>query len=306
MPPPIIDLKQRRDIGEIISVYFDFFKKHLKPYLNIFIRYNGLFILGFLLASYLMVTGFVGSIRANPITGTSTNDSDLLLGLGALTFLGLFVVASILNHGLAASYLVNYEKKPGLDLDKKAVWELVYNNLGRVLLFILLLILLYIPVVIIGVVVSFLPVVGILVRYMVGLIFSSWMGVAFMPIFYENRDVADSLGEGWRLVTQHFWKSVLVNFILSLLLFILLAVVLMVPGVLIGIYAFHSMENGIDLAESPVATIIWTLALCIFLILYTLLQSLMQLGNGVLYFSIHEETYNHNARSRIEQIGAGE
>ncbi|NND63655.1 MAG: hypothetical protein HKN48_10755 [Flavobacteriaceae bacterium] len=306
MPPPLIDLKQRRDIGDIIAVYFDFFKKHLKPFLNIFIRYNGLFIMGFLLVSYLMVTGFVGSIRANPLGETNTGESDLLLGLGVLGFFGLFVVVTIMNYSLAASYLVNYEKNPSLEVNKKAVWELVYNNIGRILLFILLLILLYIPIIIVGAVVSFIPVVGILVRYLIGLIFTTWMGLAFMPIFYENRDVTDSLGEGWRLVTQHFWKSVLVNFVLSILLFILLFVVLMIPGVLIGVYAFHSLENGVDLAESPFATVVWTLALCIFLVLYTLLQSMMQLGNGVLYFSVHEETYNHNARKRIEQIGAGE
>lgn len=303
---PLIDLNQRRDIGDIISTYFDFFKKHLKPFLNIFIRYNGIFILGFLVVSYLMVTGFVGSIRASNFGDISDTENDLLVGLGVIGFFGLFVVSTIMNHSLAASYIVNYERKPSYEVDKKAVWNLIYNNLGKVLLFILLLVLLYIPVIIVSVIVSIIPFLGFFLRYWVGLTFTSWMGVAFMTIFYENREVTDALGEGWRLVTRFFWKSILVNFVLSLLLVILMGVVLMVPGIIIGIYAFHSMENGVDLANSPFATIVWTLALCILLVLYTLLQSLMQLGNGVLYFSLHEEAYNHSARRRIEQIGAGE
>ncbi|MBT8254931.1 MAG: hypothetical protein KJO23_00180, partial [Bacteroidia bacterium] len=80
----------------------------------------------------------------------------------------------------------------------------------------------------------------------------------------------------------------------------------MIPGVLIGVYAFHSLENGIDLAESPVATIVWTIALSILLVLYTFVQAISQMGNGVLYYTLHEETYNLNARKRIEQIGVHE
>ena len=51
---------------------------------------------------------------------------------------------------------------------------------------------------------------------------------------------------------------------------------------------------------------VWTLALSILLILYTLNQSMIQFVNGILYFSVHEETYNEATRERIENIGAGE
>jgi hypothetical protein len=81
---------------------------------------------------------------------------------------------------------------------------------------------------------------------------------------------------------------------------------MMIPGVLIGIHAFHSIENGVDLANSAFAKVIWTLALSIILILYSFNQSLAQFVNGILYFSLHEETYNEKTRERIEQIGAGE
>ena len=83
-------------------------------------------------------------------------------------------------------------------------------------------------------------------------------------------------------------------------------VVMMVPGILIGIYAFHSLDSGVDLANSAGASVVWTLALSILLILYTLNQSMIQFVNGILYFSVHEETYNEATRERIENIGAGE
>ena len=105
------------------------------------------------------------------------------------------------------------------------------------------------------------------------------------------------------MLLQH---AILTNLIISMLIGILMMVVLMIPGILIGIYAFHSVHTGVDIANSAMANIVWILALSLLLILYTLYQSLSQFVNGILYYSLHEETYNEAARERIENIGAGE
>lgn len=307
MPQKHIELKQRRDIGDTITTFFDFFKIHLKPFTNIFIRYNGLFILGFLAVSYLMVTGFAGTMRSSGFQGLDEDSSnEFMIGLGFLGFIALFLVTAVMNYSLAASYITNYQKNPNVPVQSKAVWKLVTDNLGRVILYVLLLILLAIPMAIVSVIVGIIPVAGLFGQLMVRLGYDAWMGVGFMSIFDENRDTTTAMGEGWKLVMKHFWKSILVNFVLGFILIVLSVLVLTIPGVLIGIYAFHSLENGIDLAESPVATVIWTLALSIILVLYTYIVSVSQLGNGVLYYSLHEETYNLQARARIEQIGVHE
>jgi len=306
MQEPKIELGERRDIGGVIATYFEFFKQHLKSFLNIFISYNGVFIIGFIGVSYLMVTGFAGSMRTGEEGGMSEFTSDLLVGLGVIGFLGLLVLTTVLNFSLAASYLVEYDKNGNTAPEKKAVWRLSWNNIGRVLLFILLLILIYIPVLLLSFLVGLVPFVGFFGQLFMGFAFSCWMGVSFTCMFNENRDVTEALGEGWRLVSRYFWKSVLVNLVISLLLWVLLMVVLMIPGFLIGVYVFHATENAIDLAESPVATVIWTLSLTLFLLLYVYMQSLLQMGNGILYFSLREETYNINTRKRIDQIGLHE
>jgi uncharacterized protein involved in cysteine biosynthesis len=302
-----IELKQRRELGDIINIYFEFFKKNLKPFLNIFISYNGLFILGFLGVSYLLVTGFVGIFRDTALAGSADEmESTIYIGFGMLGFVLLFVATAVLNYSLAASYIINYEKNEKPTIDKKEVWSLVSNNLGKIILFILLLIVIYIGVFIVGIVISIVPLVGSLAYYLIMLSFTAWMGVSFMAMLYENRNVTDALTEGWQLVRRYFWKSVLVNLVISLLLALLMVVVLMIPGVIIGVYAFHSIENGIDLADSAFAKIVWTLALTVLLILYSFNQSLSQFINGILYFELHEQTYNQNTRKRIDQIGAGE
>lgn len=307
-PKEYIELKQRRDIGDIVTTYFDFFKKNLKQFINIFITYNGLFILGFLVVSYLMVTGFVGTIRATPdidgAVNTSTYDTYLLLGL--LGFILLFIVTAVMNYSLAASYLINYERYGKTEVDRKQVWNLISKNIGNIIIFIILLFLIYIAVLILGIIVSFIPVLGTFAYYGMMAGFTSWMGLSFMAMIHKDMGVTESFSEGWKLMTRYFWKCVLVNVVIGILLAGLLLLVLMIPGVIIGIYAFHSVETGVDLANSPFATVVWTIALTIFLVLSSYNQSLSQFSNGILYYSLYEETYNEHTRKMIDQIGAGE
>ncbi len=308
MQSKYILLKRQRDVGDMISTYFEFLKKNFKPFLNIFITYNGLFILAFLGVSYLLVTGFIGAFVATPAFGVVNDVSNyqIYFVLGVLGFLILFIITAVLNYSLAAVYMIQYEQNKGITVEKKEVWEMVKQNLGKIILFIILMMLMYLGVMIVGVIISFIPILGTFAYYILILAYTSWMGLSFMSMINDKREVTDAFGEGWNLLKKYFWKSVLSNLVIGLLLGILMMVVLMVPGILIGIYAFHSLDTGVDLANSPMANVIWTLALSLILILYTINQSLAQFVNGILYYSLHEETYNEATRERIDNIGAGE
>ncbi|PHR13115.1 MAG: hypothetical protein COA40_06310 [Aequorivita sp.] len=303
-----IPLKRQRDVGEMITTYFEFFKQNFKPFLNIFISYNGLFILGFLGVSYLLVTGFVGTFVNTPVYGINTDNSSYqfyFIG-GILGFLILFIITAILNYSLAAAYMIQYEQNSGEQVEKSKVWDLVKQNLGKIILFIILMIFMYLVVMAIGLIISFIPLLGTLAYYLLILAYTSWMGLSFMAMINDKKEVTEAFGEGWKLLKKYFWKSVLSNLVIGMLLGILMMVVLMIPGILIGIYTFHSLDTGVDLANSVVANVVWTLALSIVLMLYTLNQSMLQFVNGILYYSLHEETYNEATRERIENIGAGE
>ena len=308
MQSKYILLKRQRDVGDMISTYFEFLKKNFKPFLNIFITYNGLFILAFLGVSYLLVTGFIGAFVATPAFGVVNDVSNyqIYFVLGVLGFLILFIITAVLNYSLAAVYMIQYEQNKGITVEKKEVWEMVKQNLGKIILFIILMMLMYLGVMIVGVIISFIPILGTFAYYILILAYTSWMGLSFMSMINDKREVTDAFGEGWNLLKKYFWKSVLSNLVIGLLLGILMMVVLMVPGILIGIYAFHSLDTGVDLANSPMANVVWTLALSLILILYTINQSLAQFVNGILYYSLHEETYNEATRERIDNIGAGE
>lgn len=303
-----IELKRQRDVGEMITVYFEFFKQNFKPFLNIFISYNGFFILGYLGVSYLLVTGFVGTFAATTTFGiennTETYQSYFIFGI--IGFFILFIITTVMNYSLAAIYTIRYQQNKGEQVQKKKVWEVAKTNLGKIVLFVILAVIMYLILMVIGIIISFIPILGSFAYYLMILTFTGWMGLSFMAMINDGKEVTDAFAEGWNLMKKYYWKSVLTNLVIGMLLGILLMVVLMIPSILVGIYAFHSIETGVDLANSPVSNVVWTLALSLLLILSALNQSLSQFVNGILYYSLHEETYNEATRDRIENIGVGE
>lgn len=303
-----IELKKQRDVGEMITTYFEFFKQNFKPFLNIFISYNGLFILGFLGVSYLLVTGFIGFFVAESTFGIETDNFtyQAYFIAGIIGFFILLIITAVLNYSLASIYMIQYQQNKSVSIQKREVWEMVKQNLGKIVLFVILAFIMYIVLMVIGIIISFIPVLGTFAYYIMILAFMGWMGLSFMAMINDGKEVTDALGEGWKLMKKYFWKSVLTNLVIGMLLGILMMVVLMIPGILIGIYAFHSLDTGVDLANSPVANVVWTLALSILLVISTLNQSFSQFANGILYYSLHEETYNEVTRERIDNIGTGE
>jgi hypothetical protein len=300
-------MRQRRDIGEIISVYFEFFKLNLKNYLNMFITYNGIFIIGFIAVSYLLVTGFVGSLQTNQnasIGNANFDDSVIYFVLGILGFIFLMVITAILNYSLAAAYMVQYEERKTNVIPRQAVWGMVKDNLGNIIVFILLLIMIYVGIFIAGAILSIVPLVGTLAFYLIMLAYTAWMGLSFMVLLQEGKTVTDSLSEGWNLLIKNFWKSVLVNLVIGILVAILLLLVTVVPGVLLGAYSYFTIETGAEIANSPLSKLIWTVGLAVVMVVYCLNQSLQQFINGVLYYSLHEQMYNEHARSQIDKIGS--
>ncbi|MEO9481725.1 MAG: hypothetical protein ABJO28_00245 [Maribacter dokdonensis] len=304
-----IPLKVNREFGGIISAYFDFFKQNIKSFTNVFLSYNGIFLIGLLITSYLLVSGFIGMIAhesgQSPFSDNLAAEEEyyVYLGIGGFLFFVIFLGVAFLNYSLSTSYMIKYEETKDSNVDKKEVWQYAKSQFGNILLFVLLLIPIYLVYFIVAIILAIIPLLGFFAQYIVQFFLTAWIGVSFFDMLQNKKSVTDALGEGWKLVTGSFWKSIGVNFILGLLLGLLLMIALIIPGIIIGVYTFHVVENDVDYTNSIVSTIVYTLGLSIFLIIAVYGQCLSQFINGILYYALHEKTYNENTRARIEQIG---
>jgi MFS family permease len=311
MKDKYLELRINRDFGDILTVYFDFLKQNIKKFTNVFLSYNGVFLIGLLITSYLLVSGFVGMISENSnsygISATQTGEDTYWIYIiaGGILFFLIFLMVAGLNFSLSSSYMVKYDEHKGTGFDKVEVWNLTKNKLGHTIVFILLLIPIYGLFFIVSIVFAFIPLLGMFAQYIIQFFMTAWIGVSFFSMLSEDKGVTDAFGEGWNLVSKNFWKSVGVNFILGLLNGLLMFIVLIIPAILIGIYTFHVVENNVDVG-GIVATVVYTLGLCALLVLMVYAQCLSQFINGILFYTLHEKTYNLNTRSKIEQIGQSE
>lgn len=305
-----IELKVRRDLGAIISDYFSFLKQNLKKFSNIFLNYNGLFLIGLLVVSYFLVSGFIGMISYSQnfqyLEGAEKNMEETYMTsfiIGGVLFFFIFLAVAIMNYSLAGSYMIKYEEHRGNSFEKKEVWAFFKKHFGKIFLFAVLMFVIFIVVYIVGLVLMFIPLLGFFAYYIIMFGALAWFGVSFFVMLHDDKDVMDAFSEGWQFVRKNFWKSVGVNFILGLLNGMLSMVALIIPGIIIGLYTFHVVENDVDISESVTATIIYTIGFALYLIILVYGQCLSQFVNGFLFYSLHEETYNTNTRSKIEQIG---
>ncbi len=306
MQKEYIEFKINRDFGDIITVYFDFIKQNIKSFSGFFIRYNGIFIIGLLISSYLLVSGFIGIVndRVNSSNFFPGDDSsDMYLIVGSILFIIVFLVAAGLNYSLATSYIINYEREKGIQFEKNKVWTLIKSKAGNILFFIILLIPIYAVFFIVSIIFAFIPIIGMIPQYIVQCFILSWIGVSFAILFSEDKSVADSFGEGWNIVTKNFWKSIGVNFIMALLIMVLIGVVLMIPGIIVGLYTWHIVENDVEFATDVFTKIIYTIGMCSLLLTLTFSHCLSQFVNVVLYYTLHEKEYNTHTRNKIDQIG---
>ncbi|MGI9551603.1 MAG: hypothetical protein ACR2MT_10415, partial [Aurantibacter sp.] len=245
-----IELKVHRDLGAIITDYFSFLKQNIKKFSNIFLNYNGLFLIGLLVVSYFLVSGFIGMITyTNNYQYLEASEKNMeetymtYLVIGGVLFFFIFMAVAIMNYSLAGSYMVKYEEFSGNNFDKKEVWDYFKKRFGKIFLFTVLMVVMFIVVYIFGVVLLFIPLLGILAYYIIMFGALAWFGVSFFAMLNEDKEVMDAYSEGWQFVRKNFWKSVGVNFILGLLNGMLSLVALIIPGIVVGLYTFHVVQN---------------------------------------------------------------
>lgn len=309
MKDTYIELRQQRDFGLIISDYFEFLKYNLKSFFNLFLRYNGIFIIIFLGVSYLLVTGFMGLIRSEVAGATTTADEftfGMSIGIGVFLLIVFLLIVVLLNYSLTSVYMTLYDKNKSEKIAPGQVKKMILDRLGSIIIFVLLMAALYIVFIITGFVISLIPIIGIFAYYLMIYSFNAWIGLSFMAMIYEDRSPSNALGEGLNLLTSNYWKCIGINFIMGLIVMVVLGAVYLVPGILTGIYVFHAVDTNINVSESVFATIIFTFTFFMIIVATILSNTLQQFSNGMLYFSIHEEKYNYNTRSKIEQIGIHE
>lgn len=301
-----IELRTRSTFGDIINTYFLFLKYNFKAYTNLYLKYNAVSIILTLIAAYLLVTGFMGLASRDFRFGMSnTVESDSYLIAGVIVLLLIVFVTSLINYSFSSAYITQYVKNEGA-INSKTIWNSILKNLGTIIIFILIGALLYLLYLIISVIVSFVPLLGMIIQYGLSFSMAAVFGLTFMSIFSTEKTFGEAISEGFDFTFSKFWRVILFGLVIGILNFMISALIVSIPSVIIGIYVYFSVESNVDIATSTFATLVFTFGFAAFILSFIYTQALSQLAYGILYYNLYEMKYNVFLRKKIEQIGINE
>lgn len=235
------------------------------------------------------------------------NDGDdtVYLIAGAVVLMLILFATVLINYSFSSAYMSDYVDNNG-QVESKNIWQKIKLNFGTIILFILLGIGIYIGYLIISIILAFIPLLGMLAQYGMSFLFTAFFGLSFMAIFAGNKSLGDALSEGWSFTFSNFGKVILFGLVIGILNMMLTMLIVSIPGFIVGIYVYFSLESNVDLATSVFANVIFTLGFAMFLLAFIYSQALSQVAYSVLYFNIYEEKNNVFLRNKIEQIGAND
>lgn len=301
-----IELRTRSTFGDIINTYFLFLKHNFKVYTNLYIRYNAVSIILTLICSYLLVTGFMGLASRDFRFGMGNNvETESYFIAGVILLLLIVFVTSLINYSFSSAYIANYMNNEG-NIVSKRIWKSILSHIGTIIIFILIGGLLYLAYLIISVVLSFIPFLGMIVQYGLSFTMTAVFGLTFMSIFNNKKGFGDALSEGFDFTFSNFWRVVLFGLVIGMLNLMITALILSIPSVIIGIYVYFSVDSNIDVASSTFSTLVFTLGFAMFLLSFIYTQALSQLAYGILYYNLYEVKHNVFLQKKIDQIGVNE
>ncbi len=229
MNKPYIELRNRNDFGDTINTYFLFLKYNFKEYTSLYLRYNAISIILVIIASYLLVTGFMGFASRDFRFGMN-NDGDhtIYLIAGAIVLILILFVTALINYSFSSSYMAEYVNNTG-HVESKNVWQNIQRNLGPIILFIFLGIGIYIGYAIVSFIFAFIPLIGMLIQYGLSFLLAAFFGLTFMAIFSENKGLSHALSEGWSFTFSNFLKVLLYGLVMWVLTNMITMLIISIP-----------------------------------------------------------------------------
>ena len=313
-----MQLYKSRGFGEFFQDTFSFIRQnggHL--YKNFFII-NGVFIL------ILMVLGYVFSKFYTEILFSGMNNEgpnavenylNENVGVFVVVFILFIVVgltSAIISYSYVPIYLKLYAKNNGKGFNISDLVKEYKANVGKIFIFLLFGIIMALPIFIVAGIVSFIlaiTMIGILLLPLViGAVSLLYQGT-LMEYIEDKKNIWSSFGYSWTLMGSKFWAAIGSVGLFFLMSYIAQNVVTLIPYFIFIIDMVAGVESGGAVDPQEMSKSLSIIMLIIFVLSYfvgMLLNIIVQVNQGIVFYSLKENIENINTKSDIDLIGSSE
>lgn len=308
-------LFKRRNFGDYVSDTFVFFKLTGKHYLKNYFTINGALLLILVASSYFLFQVYFDFFLKIDPSGNNfdylenyLNNNIGLVILIAVALLLFMIFLSMLNYAVPVIYMDLYREKNGNTFGTKEILSRFKAKFGQIAVFFLVTVFLITPVLMVVFALLFLLcfiLIGIpLLLFAIPTAFS-WITLSFYEYLNSNKGIFQSYGSGFKHLTKQYFPIVGSCMIIYIIIQVAMTVFTMIPYMLGLISVFTGIEEGSRGTDATsTVSIMMTMVMVFSLLMSYILNNLLLVNQGLVYYSRQEFDENKSADFSIDLIGS--
>lgn len=314
-----MQLYKSRGFSEFFQDTFTFLKQNGKHYFKHFFIVNGIFILILMVFGYFftkfyteLIFGSMGAPYDSSMMESYINDNGPLFFVMLFLFIIVALASGIISYSYTPIYLKLYSDKGGRTFSTKDIVDVYKDKIGPIFLFLIMSILIgFLLLIPLGIVMFILVItlIGILLVPFAIAAVSLFYSCTLMEYLEGKRELMDSYGYAWKLISSKFLPSIGSVGLFYLMSYVVQNVITMIPYMFGMVSFMTTIEEGGQPDAGEVGSFMTFMMLLVFLLSFllgTILNSIVQLNQGVVFYSLKEDNENINTQSEIDLIGSGE
>lgn len=309
----MFQLFKKRNFSDYISDTFSFFRITGKHFFKNYFIINGTLLILLMVLTYFvfkvyfeMMFANIGSSAPNFLEDYFNNNIGLIIGVFLLFFL-LIMFISLINYAFPIVYMNLYDKHKGNHFESKEIIAELKSKFGKMLLFLLVLFLLGMTagLIILGLVVALMFIlVGFLLLIILGPALLAFVQLSFYEYLNAEIGIFNALGKGFDKLKQNFWPIIGSTIVMYFIVQIVISIFSMVPYIIGIASVFTSIENQGSPEESlSFLSIMMVVFMCLAMLFSYILNNLLVVNSGIIYYSLREQNENRNTINDIDLIG---
>ena len=312
----MFQLYKKRNFNELIGDTFTFFKAYGKNYFANYIAINGGFLLVLIVLLYFFFRIFYDGLFANGVANSGTGfesyfleNIELFIGYGIGAFI-LILILTFINSLYPIAYLKLIEKNE--ETNATNIWKYIKSKIGKSLVFFLLSLVTLFPI---AILIGFLCFALVFILIGIPLIFVvipavfTCISFSYYNYITTNDSYFDSVSKGYKLFTTKPWPLIGSTVIIYFIVNTVVSFISFIPY-FIGIFgiAFNIETQDTEKLQENISFMMIMVGITFILSisLNYLLQNIVSVNQGIMYYSMIDETEKTSNLSEIDLIGSNE
>lgn len=309
-----------RNFGDFISDTFQFLKIHGKNYFKNYLKHAFVALLLLMVSMALMGTFYyrviVTSIGYN---GSETYDNSFVTDNAVLLIIGIVVCVlvslylGLLNYTYPVYYLKLAGENPNKMPELKSVKSLVKNDLGRLLAFGFLSFIIFGLTAVLAfsaAIILCFVIIGFFILILMIPTFITWYSLTLYYYINKNQSFFTAYKNALYTIFNNFWAIIGASLCMLIIVYVLSSAVTIIPYMITVITMISGMQgiDGGDLNNSNISILMVVIIIiyCISILVSMLLNHLMLIQSGLVYYSEREKLEQNTIRQSIDEIGKHE